>query len=320
MLVVHLLEKEAQLSIKMGDESKENIPITPTSEESEATKEKVEEDEEETEPPFIDLSEHLIKPDMFDGIHILEDSFEKINGAPNFRQIPGFPIFGTGQPTEEAMVEIINKAKSGKENEKIIWFTMRQEPLVYVNGSPHAPRHPDNPHANLDIKMNVEQIQGVDVHLAKVLKKRQSESGNNTIKVHKDEEFAENPMDRQDYEDTVEVLNIKALNSVYDYCREKCNVDLHVIRIPVKEDQMPTESIDAIIDALKDEPASTPCIFNCQMGKGRTTLGMVAAYLIKELAITAELKYVSSTLQFRLSHMHELLILYFISGKWRRLN
>ena len=53
---------------------------------------------------------------------------------------------------------------------------------------------------------------------------------------------------------------------------------------------MPTEYIDTIVDALKNEPASTPCIFSCQMGKGRTTLGMIAAALVKEITITGELK------------------------------
>ena len=67
-------------------------------------------------------------------------------------------------------------------------------------------------------------------------------------------------------------------------------VDLQVIRIPLQEDQMPTEYIDTIVDALKNEPASTPCIFSCQMGKGRTTLGMIAAALVKEITITGELK------------------------------
>ena len=69
-----------------------------------------------------------------------------------------------------------------------------------------------------------------------------------------------------------------------------CQVDLQVIRIPLREDQMPTEYIDTIVDALKNEPASTPCIFSCQMGKGRTTLGMIAAALVKEISITGELK------------------------------
>ena len=67
-------------------------------------------------------------------------------------------------------------------------------------------------------------------------------------------------------------------------------VELEVVRIPLQEDQMPTEYIDVIVNILKAEPASTPCVFSCQMGKGRTTLGMVAACLVKEITITAELR------------------------------
>ena len=103
--------------------------------------------EDDLPPPAIDLTNYDIKPDMFEGIHVLDEKFEKIEGAPNFRQLKGFPIFGTGQPTESAMVEIINKAKegAGREGAKVVWFTMRQEPIVYVNGAPYAPRHPEKP-------------------------------------------------------------------------------------------------------------------------------------------------------------------------------
>ena len=68
-------------------------------------------------------------------------------------------------------------------------------------------------------------------------------------------------------------------------------VELEVVRIPLQEDQMPTEYIDVIVNILKSEAASTPCVFSCQMGKGRTTLGMVAACLVKEITITAELRW-----------------------------
>ena len=61
---------------------------------------------------------------------------------------------------------------------------------------------------------------------------------------------------------------------------------------------MPTDYIDIVVDALKNEPASTPCIFSCQMGKGRTTLGMIAACLVKEIIITAELRLKSQFKSF----------------------
>ena len=138
--------------------------------------------------------------------------------------------------------------------------------------------------------MNSEEIQRTEAHLAQVLRARQEAGGDGTIKIRKDEAFVENPMERKDFEDSVKVEDIKDLEAVYNYCREKCEVDLKVVRIPLQEDQMPTEYIDIIVDSLKNEPASTPCIFSCQMGKGRTTLGMISASLVKEITITAELK------------------------------
>ena len=74
---------------------------------------------------------------------------------------------------------------------------------------------------------------------------------------------------------------------------------------------MPTEYIDTIVESLKHEPASTPCIFNCQMGKGRTTLGMVAACLVKEITITAELRY-SLFINGALGHFISIIIV----GHW----
>ena len=43
------------------------------------------------------------------------------------------------------------------------------------------------------------------------------------------------------------------------------------------------------MDALKAEAAATQCVFSCQAGRGRTTLGMVVACLIKQIQISCEL-------------------------------
>merc|ERR1712012_756725 len=202
----------------------------------------VEEVEEPDDTP-VDLSEFWVKPDQFKGIHLLDEKYEKIDGAPNFRQINGFPVYGTGQPMEEGMVAILNKAKEGKDGAKIIWFSMREEPLAYINGLPFAPRNPESPHSNLSDKLDIDQVKKVNLHLAKVLRRRQKESGNSTMKIHVDKEYSENPMERVD-----------------------------------------------VVETLKNEPVATPCVFSCQMGKGRTTVGLVTACLIKEIQITKELR------------------------------
>ena len=98
-------------------------------------------------------------------------------------------------------------------------------------------------------------------------------------------------MERVDIEVALEVKPIEDYESVYNNFREMCNVELKVIHVPVIEEQMTTASnYDIIVEALKDEQAATPCVFSCQMGKGRTTLGMVSACLVKQVQLTTELR------------------------------
>ena len=64
------------------------------------------------------------------------------------------------------------------------------------------------------------------------------------------------------------------------------SLQVNCIRVPVVEEGAPAEScFDIMLESLKDEPASTQCVFSCQMGRGRTTLGMVVACLIKEIQV-----------------------------------
>merc|ERR1712223_138294 len=173
----------------------EGTPETPEQEQAKKPEgeEAVVEEVEEPDDTPVDLSEFWVKPDQFKGIHLLDEKYEKIDGAPNFRQINGFPVYGTGQPTEEGMVAILNKAKEGKDGAKIIWFSMREEPLAYINGLPYAPRNPESPHSNLSDKLDIDQVKKVNLHLAK--------------------ECSENPMERVDVEAplTVQENGIKAL-------------------------------------------------------------------------------------------------------------
>merc|ERR1712013_948442 len=184
-------QAEASPEKKEGEESVEK---TEGAEEKDATDDAAAQEEEEEEEPIIDLSTYCVKPDQFDGIHILDAKFEKIDGAPNFRQLPGFPIFGTGQPTEAGMVEILKRAKGEKETAKVIWFTVRQEPVVYINGAPYAP------HAQMETKLDKAELDSVCVHLANVLKKQLKNSEDGTIKIHRDKNYAENPLERVDLE------------------------------------------------------------------------------------------------------------------------
>ena len=57
--------------------------------------------------------------------------------------MPGFPVFGTGQPTLPGFDKILEPIMRKYGDEKIIyWANLRQEPVVYVNGKPYTARDP----------------------------------------------------------------------------------------------------------------------------------------------------------------------------------
>merc|ERR1712020_417413 len=70
-----------------------------------------------------------------------------------------------------------------------------------------------------------------------------------------------------------------------------------VIRVPVLEERpKPEECFDIIIKALVEEnPAKTQCIFSSQMGRGRTTFGMIVACIVKAVQMSSKLNRMVET-------------------------
>ena len=65
----------------------------------------------------------------------------EVRGAINFRNISGTKIYALGQPTLEAIDEVVERVQhSHPESRRIIWIVLREEPIVYVNGAPYCLR------------------------------------------------------------------------------------------------------------------------------------------------------------------------------------
>ena len=63
----------------------------------------------------------------------------------NAPQVPGYLVFGTGQPTKEgfegALKYLLKDEAVGAKS--VMWTNMRQEPVVYMNGQSFTPRLAD---------------------------------------------------------------------------------------------------------------------------------------------------------------------------------
>merc|ERR1712212_736084 len=206
-------------------------------------------------PPAAELK---AMTDAFEGIDRLAEGAPRTDGAPNFRRLPGFPIFGTGQTSIDGFEKCLEPVLKKYGDEKhVFWVNLRQEPVVYVNGKPYTARDPAKINFHLEVN-NPEECTTMENDFAEEIKKRGDE-----FKYFKDQ-FGEHPEERATNDELSEKLaGVTTLNEIYAAIKEKV-VKFEPIRIPTNQEKAPMESnFDQIVTMLKDTTASCPVIFNC---------------------------------------------------------
>merc|ERR1711878_30230 len=216
----------------------------------------------------------------------MADHFEKIQklpdpipGAPNFRRVPGYKVYCCGQPTIAGLEAALEKVTGSiyPKDGKIIWFNLRQEPSVYVNGEPLCARPPNKigEYAELG-NVTRDMVKEQEVDFLKTCKARAEENGGKLKYVDINKNAKE-----------IEVKDIKTLSAHVEKLKEKYPGLVHM-RVPVCNSGAPLETdYDIIVNTLVGTTINTPVIVNDQVGLSRATTGCVAACLFKEFQISA---------------------------------
>merc|ERR1712029_670558 len=160
---------------------------------------------------------------------------------------------------------------------KIIWFNLRQEPDVYVNGEPLCARPPNKigEYAELG-NVTRDSIKEQEVNFLKVCKMRAEENGGKLKYVDINKAAKE-----------VEVKDIKTLSARIEKVKEKFPGLVHM-RVPVCNSGSPLETdFDIIVSTLVGTSINTPIIVNDQVGLSRATTGCVTVCMYKEFQISA---------------------------------
>jgi len=214
----------------------------------------------------MDLSNCFVK---------LDHSVGDPEDIPNLRQIPGFPVFGVGQPSAKGLSQLSEKLPKAK----TIWFNMRQEPVIYINGKPCAPRSKNDVHYNISVDLKPEELNGFE---AKFAKEVEAQKKDGSIDLHKDKDLQENPMEREDTSQQVKVESIEEFNKLVAGL-ESSMPGLTMVRVPFQEERpLPESCFDQIVSQLAGEsPSALQCVFNSQKGQGRSTMGTVIACIVK---------------------------------------
>merc|ERR1712241_1538887 len=215
----------------------------------------------------------------------MADHFEKIQklpdpvaGVPNFRRVPGYKVYCCGQPTLAGIKACLEKVTGTiyPKDGKILWFNVRQEPDVYVNGEPVCARPPNKigEYAELGA-VTADMLSKDEPEFQRVLEGRSKDNGK--LKV----------IDISKKEKEVEVKELKTLETAINDAKADFP-GLEFVRVPVCNSAAPNEvDFDIICQALVGSNINTPVIINDQVGLSRATTGCVIACLFKEFQINA---------------------------------
>merc|ERR1712024_273762 len=237
----------------------------------------------QSDPPWLltptamgDMEKAVCMTDHFDKIQKLPDP---LPGVPNFRRVPGFKVYCCGQPTLEGFEKVLEKVTGSiyPKDGPIIWFNLRQEPTVYVNGNPVCARPPNKigEYAELGA-ITRDIIKAQETAFAGECEGRKSTNGGK-LKV----------VDVNKKESEVEVKELKSLSQAIEGLKEKYPGLVHW-RVPVCNSASPLESdYDIMVKTLVGTSINTPVIVNDQVGLSRATTGCVIACLFKEFQISA---------------------------------
>lgn len=216
------------------------------------------------------------------------DIVKQHENAPNYRQVPGKPVHGVGQPTKQGFEDVV-KHVSGDKKKPVVWADMRAEAVIYIDGKPYNLRQLQGG-GNLDLKKgaSAEELEAAENKL------KQSLISKGEIEIVEEKPVLDangKPVlddnkkprtQRVTKKVKVSADNVQTTKDVVGELKDK-GYNIEYKRIPVTDESSPSEAdMDTIrkfvADAKKNHPKEdVQYVFNCHQGKGRTTTAMVTA-------------------------------------------
>ncbi|CAI9300371.1 unnamed protein product [Lactuca saligna] len=205
---------------------------------------------------------------------------ERVEGAPNFREIPGFPVYGVANPTVEGIKSVMQRIGSSKGGggRPVFWHNMREEPVIYINGKPFVLREVERPYKNMleYTGIDCERVERMEARLKEDILKESERYGGDIMVIHETEDGK--------IFDAWEHVSCDVVQTPLEVFRslEADGFPVKYARVPITDGKAPKSSdFDTLALNISSASKDTVFVFNCQMGRGRTTTGTVIACLVK---------------------------------------
>ncbi|KAI8635991.1 inositol hexakisphosphate-domain-containing protein [Parasitella parasitica] len=186
-------------------------------------------------------------------------------------------ISGCAMPNKDAIKSILNAMQAGPGGCRwVFWTCLREEPVLYVNKSPYVLRLFTDPLKNLETTgISKERVESMEDRMRLDVIQELNEYDGRMLLHDEDSDFNLLPL-----WETVPPDQVETPSQVFESIRaEGYQVDF--LRIPITDEQAPIPDVfDQLIHRMHGANQGTDVIFNCQMGRGRTTTGMIVASLL----------------------------------------
>ncbi|GLT68208.1 hypothetical protein SLA2020_404600 [Shorea laevis] len=193
---------------------------------------------------------------------------ERVEGAPNFREVPGFPVYGVANPTIDGIRSVIQRIGSSKGGHPVFWHNMREEPVIYINGKPFVLREVERPYKNMLEYTGIdrERVERMEARLKEDILREAEHYGGAIMVIHETN-------DGQIF-DAWEHVNSDAIQTPLEVFKslEADGFPIKYARVPITDGKAPKSSdFDTLAVNIASASKDTAFVFNCQMGRGRTT-------------------------------------------------
>jgi len=189
-------------------------------------------------------------------------------------------VVGLGMPTLKVMHNVLThvyqKKGGGKETFSTKWFNLRGEPIIYVHGLPTVLRDLHDPYENVDYSgMNKKRLEQNENQLKEDALKEIREMG--TLLLH-DEDATLN-LCAEEHQVNVQQIETceEAYSRVFNEFMKEYECQLEYRRVPMTDEEAPNSlTMDYFLSEFEQTIGKNYIVFfNCQMGRGRTTTGIV---------------------------------------------
>ena len=199
-----------------------------------------------------------------------------LEGAPNFRAIPGLPVYGVAIPTAAGLRRVLDALGASRGRRRVVWVNLREEPVTYINGAPFVVREAARPFANLEYTgIDATRLEDMEARLRADVLREAGRCGGQVLVAHEGAGFQV-----VDAWEGASEADVQTPAAVYAELGDD-GYKVEYVRLPITDEKAPKDAdFAALLDKLWRPPSGAALVFNCQMGRGRTTTGMVIAALV----------------------------------------